>query len=212
MWLSWRSRSKPKWLVTTNEQTPSTWQPSDTESVAPAKSQRRFLLLAASTATAISWSGTHFLIPPLHLISIPITLAAALPMLQDSLAAYRTRKTNVAALSSAAVIGSLLLRQTTLAALIDVVYYTGEAALAWWQKREAAPVTANSICADTNIYLVRCWQEESPDRKPVMRYVLESPNDTTRRGFTNLRDLIEALRSNLVAPQAVSTPIPASAN
>jgi hypothetical protein len=104
-------------LIEPDRQASETPKPTAAEPIGSEDSQRRIPLLAASAAAAISWSGTYFLFPPLHLVSIPITLAAALPILQDSVATYRTRKTNVAALSAAAVMGSVLLQQATAAAL-----------------------------------------------------------------------------------------------
>lgn len=210
-WLFRRSRSKPGWLIAENEQTSALRQPTDTEQIGSENRQRRIPLLAASAGAAISWSGVHFLCPPLQLISIPITLAAALPILQDSVATYRTAKTGVAALSAVAVIGSVLLQQTTVAALIDVAYYTGEATLGWWKRRETiqtAVTDARSIYADTEVYIVRCWREDSHKGQSVMRYVLESSNDTNRQGFTELTDLIDALRSKTTAAQRMSTPVP----
>ena len=210
VWAKRVSKPKSRWLTEAGRQASETPKPTDAEQIGSENSQWRIPLLAVSTAAAISWSGTYFLFPPLHLISIPITLAAALPILQNSVATYRTGKTNVAALSAAAVIGSVLLQQTTVAALIGVAYYTGEATLAWWKRRETiqtAVTNARSIYADTEVYIVRCWRADSHNAQSVMRYVLESSNDTPRQGFTKLTDLIDALRSKMAASQRMSTPV-----
>lgn len=214
-WTKRRATSKLGWLAATDDRTSATAQPSQAEKASAADSQRQRLLLVASTAAAISWSGAHFFFPPLQLVSVPITLAATLPIFRDTVTALRTRQMDVAAVSAVAVIGSLLLQQTTLAALIDVAHYGGQVAVEWQQKREAAQTaraTAQSLYADSDIYLVHCWREDSGEAEPVMRYVLEAPGDIVRHGFTKLTDLIDALRGKMLARQETSTPVAVLAN
>lgn len=198
-----------------------TAQPSDAEKGSALNSQRKRALLAASTAAAISWAGTmtkaHFLFPHLYLVSVPLTLAAALPIFRDTTVALQNQQMDVAVVSAVALIGSMLLQQTTVAALIDVAHYSGQAAIEWWQKREAEATqsvhaTAQSLLADSDVYFVRCWQEDGSDAQPVTRYVLEAQGDAARHGFTKLTDLIEALRGKMVAPQGALTPVAVLAN
>lgn len=210
LWTGWRAAPKMSWLAATGDQTSATPSPTDAEKIGIKKVQRRQLLLVASTAAAISWAGSHLFLPPLHLVSVPITLAAALPILRDSAVALRNRQMDVATVSSVALIGSLILQQTTVAALIDVAHYSGQAALEWWQQREAtqtAYATAQGLYANSKIYLVHCWREDRGESQPVMRYVLEAPSDAARHGFAQLTDLIDVLRDKMVVPQETATSV-----
>jgi len=205
-----RARPKSGWLVGSSAGASAAPTSIGVEEESMEKGQRHFFLVAASTAAAVSWTGVHFLLPPLQLISVPITLAVAFPILRDAIADSRTGQREVAAASIIGVVGSLLWQQTTVAALISVVYYAGEATIRWWRKGDAAQTAqmqAKSISADSDVYLVRCWREEGSDAQPVMRYVLESSNDTARYGFAKLTDLLDALRSKITAPQQVSMPL-----
>ena len=215
-WTKRRATPQPRWLAGTEDRTSATAQPGQAEKTSAADNQRQRLLLVASSAAAISWTGVHFFFPPLQLVSVPITLAAALPIFRDTVTALRTGQMDVAAVSAVAVIGSLLLQQTTLAALIDVAHYGGQAAIEWRQNQEAAQTartTAQSLYADSDIYLVHCWQENSGvGQQSVMRYVLEVPGDAVRHGFTQLADLIDTLRDKMAASQETSMPVAVLAN
>ena len=174
------------------------------------KTERTRSLWLASTATAVSWLGSHFLFPPLYLVSIPLTLAAALPLFQKAIVSARNQQVDIFQVGSLGVIGGLFLQQTTGAALIPLIFFAGQTAMEEWQKHiqtaDEAVVDAN-LLADSDIQIVRCWQEDSDDPHSAMRFVLESPDDSTRQGFTKLSDLLDALRGKMAAPQTVATPI-----
>ena len=90
------------------------------------KTERTRYLWIASTATAVSWLGTYLLFPPLHLVSIPLTLAAALPLFQNTIASVRNKQVDISQAGSLGVIGGLFLQQTTGAALIPLIYFVGQ--------------------------------------------------------------------------------------
>lgn len=173
------------------------------------QTERTRSLWLASAATAASWLGTHFLFPPLSLVSIPLTLAASLPLFQKAVASIRNQQADISQVGSLCVIGGLLLQQTTGAALIPLLYFAGQTAVEGWQK--ATPIADEtdidaSLLADSDIQIVHCWREDSDAPESAMRFVLESPDDSTRQGFTKLSDLLDALRGKVAAPQTTATP------
>lgn len=186
------------------------WFPNTDEEVASAlQTERTRFLWIASTATAASWLGSHLLFPPLHLVSIPLTLAAALPLFQKAIVSVRSQRPDISQVGSLGVIGGLLIQQTTCAALIPLLYFAGQTSVAKWQKAiQTADETAidASLLADSDIQIVRCWQEKSDNAPPVMRFVLESLDDPTRQGFTQVSDLLESLREKATASQTDPTP------
>lgn len=172
------------------------------------QAERTRSMWLASAATTVSWLGSHFLFPPLHLVSIPLTLAAALPLFQKAVVSVRNQQIDVSQVGSLGVIGGLFLQQTTGAALIPLIFFAGQTAMDEWQKQSQVTdetVMDASVLADSAIQIVHCWQEESDDAQPVMRFVLESPDDSTRQGFTKLSDLLDALRGKVADPQTSAT-------
>lgn len=193
-------RQKPKadWLTSADE-----------GPVSDSRVERQRSLWIASTATAVSWLGSHLLFPPLHLVSIPLTLTAALPLFQRAIRAVRNQQTDLSQAGSLGVIGGLLVQQTTGAALIPLLYFTGETVIEKWKESHpqvGEPTIDASLLADSEIQIVRCWQEKSGNAQPVMRYVLESLDGSTRQGFTQLSDLLDTLRGKVAAPQPAAPP------
>lgn len=205
----WKNRTfKPKlgWLTPLDEGAEKSSGPAnaDTAQIAADSHEQTFMLVVASSAAALSCTGTLLLFPALHLVSIPITLAAAVPLFYEATDGYRNQKISVATVSALGLIGCLVLQQTTFAALINVAYYTGRRVSTWRQKLESSQTTTDdliNLIADSDVYYVRCWAEESNEEQPTIRYVLESAGDSTRQGFAKLSNLIEALRGKLAAPQ-----------
>ena len=209
LWPRRKSKQKAGWLVNTDGWNAPHQNAEEIADPLAEQTERTRSLWIASAATAVSWLGSHLLFPPLHLVSIPLTLAAALPLFQKAVTSVRNRQADISQVGSLGVIGGVFLPQTTGAALIPSLYFAGQTAIEKWQNPISnADKTAidASLLADSDIQIVHCWQEESGDAQPVMRFVLESPDGSTRQGFTQLSDLFEALRGKVTAPQTAATP------
>lgn|GEM_PF-2810306 len=159
-------------------------------------------LLAASTAAAFSWAGGFFMLPGLQLISIPITLVVAVPIAREAIDAVRQQAARGAVISIVGVVGALALHQPAGAALIEVAHFAVQSISGkrgtLWGRSATEPVPA-----DTDVYIVRSWEEDDGAGRSTKRYVLESPDASARHGFTQLSDLISTLRGMIApSPQA----------
>jgi len=150
-------------------------------------------LLVASTAAILSCTGRLLFIPGLQLLSVPLTLVAALPIVNEAVQAVRHREYALAIPTLVGVAGALTLQQPTAAALIEVAHYTWQVWNGWREERGLSPAI-EPLSAEGEVYIVRCWQEENGGGEPVLRYVLETPDSETRWGFTHLPDLMSTLR------------------
>jgi len=197
-----RRKAKADWLTNADE-----------DATSDSQTERKRSVWIASTATAVSWLGSHLLFPPLHLASIPLTLAAALPLFQKAIRATRNQQADISQVGTLGVIGGLLVQQTTGAAVIPLIYFMGHTVVEKWQEsNQQADGSAidPSLLADSDVHIVHCWQEKSDNTQPVMRFVLESLDDSTRQGFAQLSDLLDALREKVAAPQPAEPPTVAS--
>jgi hypothetical protein len=57
-------------------------------------------------------------------------------------------------------------------------------------------------CACYEVYIIRCWEEQSvPTDAVVHRFTLEVPSTGQRLGFTNSQALIDEIERRLTEPE-----------